>query len=76
MYSVEWGKDGKIAVACGDNTIRLIVRKGSSNIPAATIKTQSEPNSVSLNPKVNLLAAGFDDGSVSIYEISHDLVSV
>ena len=69
IHSVDWTRQGLIATACGDNTIRLFLRKGLTNIPISTVKTDSEPNCVSFNPKENLLAVAFDDGSVGIYEI-------
>jgi WD40 repeat protein len=74
VTSVDWGTDGLIAVCCGDCTVRIILRKRSRNIPLCTFKTNSEPNCVSICPRSSagsrrLVAACFDDGSISVYEI-------
>jgi WD40 repeat protein len=72
IYSIDWSPEGLIAVACGDNTVRVILHKPSCNIPISTFKTDSEPNSVSFNPAGGReLAAGFDDGSISIFNIAN-----
>jgi WD40 repeat protein len=82
VYSVDWTEDGLLAVACGDDTIRIYKRHGRSTIPACTIKLDSEPNCVSFRPVRSengsrLLAVAQDDGLVSIYEVDdriHELV--
>ena len=69
VSSIDWSKSGLIAVACGDNAVRLFVRKGMSTIPVSTFTTESEPNSVAISPTGRLLAVGLDDGFVNLYDI-------
>jgi WD40 repeat protein len=73
VCSVDWSKNGLIALACGDNAVRLYARKGMSTIPICTIKTESEPNSVAISPTEGLLAVGLDDGSVNLYTIDESI---
>lgn len=74
VYSIDWSTNGLIAVACGDNSVGLYVRRGSSVIPISTMKTDSEPNCVAFRPRVgetdcSQLAVALDDGSIAVYEI-------
>ena len=74
VYCVDWTVFGLIAVGCGDNTVRLFLRQGSSVIPLSTIKTDAEPNSVSFRPRIpdaehTQLAVALDDGSVTVFSV-------
>jgi WD40 repeat protein len=73
IYSVDWSKDGKfIALACGDNTIRIFLRTLSSVVPICSAKTDYEPNSVAFRPAlcdgILVLSVVCDDGSILVYE--------
>ena len=72
VYAIDWSVDNLIATACGDNTVRVFLRKESngSTSPITTVKMESEPNSVSFSPNGRDLAIGLDDGTVCIMSIS------
>ncbi len=73
IYSVDWSKDGKfIALACGNNTVRVYLRTLSSVVPICSVKTDFEPNSVSFRPSrdghILVVSVVCDDGSLLVYE--------
>lgn len=73
LYSLDWQGD-LIAVACGDNAVRVFRRTVTGSVtPVATMKTSSEPNCVSWrstqNGQVPMLVAALDDGNIEICEL-------
>ena len=73
IYSVDWSKDGKfIALACGNNMVRVYLRTLSSVVPICSVKTDYEPNSVSFRPSrdghILDVSVVCDDGSLLVYE--------
>jgi cytosolic iron-sulfur protein assembly protein CIAO1 len=72
LYSVSWHGD-KIAVACGDNAVRVIERSDSGDlVPVSTYKTSAEPNCVAWKKSEDeyILAIALDDGSIDICELA------
>jgi len=73
IYSVDWFKDGRfVALACGDNTVRMYLRTLSSLVPLCSVKTEYEPNCVSfrqsLDDNIIILSVMCDDGGLLVYE--------
>ena len=75
LYSVDWSKDGRfIALACGDNCVRIFLRTSLSLVQISCVKTEYEPNSVSWTPDGIMLSVVCDDGSLLIYDFHPNLI--